>query len=398
MSALLNVLQESPVWIFVDAVDECGDENAIKLVDYFKLVIMKTATALFPIRLVQWISSSTRPLSVGEMRWALAGDDPFQRQNSLQQWQLSEEYSRDNTTMESKIRTFGCGLIETVPHGGEGESRIVQFIHQSLQDFFLKWGLSTLEALNGYQTSPQIAVGHAHYTLARTCILYLTAAAEINCAILQRARSLILDIDAPDDQGWTPLLCAVFEGCSAITKLLLDTNKVHVNARDQCGRTALALAAERGHEAIVNLLLRTGTVEVDSRDRFGRSPFWWATALGHEAVVKLLLDTGKVEVDLKDVDGQTPLWWAAGLGHEAIVLKLLEIGEVDVDIRDRFGQTPLSWAAEQGRETTARWLLDTGIVNIESRDIFGQTPLLRAAGAGQWTTVQLLLGYLQRQN
>ncbi|KAH8712240.1 hypothetical protein GQ44DRAFT_598742, partial [Phaeosphaeriaceae sp. PMI808] len=112
-------------------------------------------------------------------------------------------------------------------------------------------------------------------------------------------------------------------GNVAIVKLVLDTGKVDVDAKDNNGWTPLSRAAEGGHEAVVKLLVDTGKVDIDAKDkRHGQTPLLRAATGGHEAVVKLLVDTGKVDVDAKDNNGRTPLSRAAEGGHEAVV-KLL---------------------------------------------------------------------------
>lgn len=40
-SSLLNILRTRPVWLFVDALDECGKENAVKLVEDFESMLQR---------------------------------------------------------------------------------------------------------------------------------------------------------------------------------------------------------------------------------------------------------------------------------------------------------------------------------------------------------------------
>ncbi|KND93677.1 Histone-lysine N-methyltransferase EHMT1 [Tolypocladium ophioglossoides CBS 100239] len=68
-------------------------------------------------------------------------------------------------------------------------------------------------------------------------------------------------------------------------------NLVDPDAKDNGGRTPLRRSVANGHEAVVKLLLSTGQVDPDARDNDGWTPLWQAVANGHEAVVKLLLGT-----------------------------------------------------------------------------------------------------------
>ncbi|KAK3371451.1 hypothetical protein B0T24DRAFT_320290 [Lasiosphaeria ovina] len=215
-SSLLNVLETYPVWLFVDALDECGEDNAVKLVDMFKSLLKsipsqsigirqfricfscrhypvldleregagsaKIEAAVYSIprdldelyrqlirsmepaslKLIQWICFATRPLSTDELRWAMVieADCPHR---SLQACQSEEEYVSDNVRMKRQVQTLSRGLAE-VTHAQD-----VQFIHQSVKDFFVEKGLS---ALDGSVTSTEVAI-RAHFRFSRICIRYL---------------------------------------------------------------------------------------------------------------------------------------------------------------------------------------------------------------------------------
>jgi ankyrin repeat protein len=204
-----------------------------------------------------------------------------------------------------------------------------------------------------------------------------------------------VDVDAKDTQyGQTPLSWAVQNGHEAIVGLLLDTDKVDVDAKDtQYGQTPLSWAVQKGHEAMVKLLLDTGKVDVDAKDsQYRQTPLCWAIQKGHDTIVKLLLDTRKVDVDAKDQYGRTPLCWVVQGGHEAMVKLLLDTGKVDVDLKDQHGRTPLFWAVYKGHEAMVKLLLDTGKVDVNAKDTqYGQTPLCWAAQKGHDAIVKLLL-------
>ncbi|KAJ6007878.1 Pfs NACHT and Ankyrin domain protein [Penicillium herquei] len=197
-------------------------------------------------------------------------------------------------------------------------------------------------------------------------------------------------------KGQTPLFWAIQHGHKAVVEVLLDMDKVDVdaNAEDKTGRTQLSWAAENGHKAVVELLLARDALDVNTKDKNrGRTPLLWAAEAGHVAVVKLLLARDGVDVNTKDNSfGQTPLSWAAKNGHIAVVKLLLARDGVDVNTKDENNRTPLLLAARNGHEAVVELLLARDGVDVDTKDnSFDQTPLSWAAEAGHVAVVKLLL-------
>ncbi|KAI3317313.1 hypothetical protein HD806DRAFT_515524, partial [Xylariaceae sp. AK1471] len=76
--------------------------------------------------------------------------------------------------MRRRLRTLSRGLTETVPLS---DTEAVQFIHQSVKDFFIEKGLlaldSSLKSAATDTATVNLVVGIAHYQLSRTCIRYM---------------------------------------------------------------------------------------------------------------------------------------------------------------------------------------------------------------------------------
>ncbi|KAK3935206.1 hypothetical protein QBC46DRAFT_462203 [Diplogelasinospora grovesii] len=364
-SSLPKVLKSRPVWLFIDALDECGTENIVNLVkelpptrSQFRICftyhhypilslncrfeicfkrenkedistyiqsrrfksyiltaftipgmhkILKISTSL---KLIQWICFTTRP--------------------------LAEDYVLDCDRMKRRVQTLSCGLAEIIP----------SFNTQSVKDFFVEKGLSALNrSLKSAETETfkaDLVVGIAHYWLSRTCIRYLVM--EEIAQLTTRDRNNLMSTFPLLDYATTS-----------------ETRKVLVyNNRPPEGTTIVHIVSRYQLMGPLQMILqRAGQVStnVDAKDSRGRTPLSWAAENGNEAVVKMLLDTGKVDVDAKDNSGWTPLSWAAAKGREAVVKMLLDTGKVDVDAKDdENGQTPLSWAAGNGREAVVKML------------------------------------------
>ncbi|KAG7415553.1 Protein TANC2 [Fusarium oxysporum f. sp. rapae] len=520
-SSLLKVLGTRPVWLFVDALDECGEENAVNLAEYFKSMLQrlpssglkqsricftcrhypilnldgvfevwvekenrkdistfvqdklssfrKRTSSTLPdlitehadgvflwawlvvnqvldlerkgiglkkieaeirsvpqeldtlyrqliqsmspdsVKLIQWICFAMRPLSLDELQWAMLVDADCPHQ-SLYECQTAGDYTSDDERMLRRVQTLSCGLAEV-----KSDRKVVQFIHQSVKDFFIEKGLPALDE----NAEAEAIVGIAHYRLSRTCIRYLTME-EIGRSASQKsemisefpflhyattswvahtkqsnARSVsqedlleyfagpsntlmerwvriywILDNVSPDCPPEGTSLVHVMSRygvAGTLGAILGRTDQVgNINAKDSHGRTPLSWAAGGGHEVVVQVLLKTGKSDV------ARWP---------QAVVRLLLlMTGKANIDTKDREGRTPLWWATKKGHEAIVRLLLDRG-ARTETANIGGQTPLLWAAERGHEAVVRLLLDRG-AHTEATDIWRATPLSRAAENG----------------
>ncbi|KAF5257312.1 hypothetical protein FOXYS1_12164, partial [Fusarium oxysporum] len=114
------------------------------------------------LKLIQWICFAVRPLLLDELRWAMIidGDCPHR---SLYACQTVEDYPSDHDGMKRRVQTLSCGLAEVT-----SDTKVVQFIHQSVKDFFVEKGLSALDG-----TAKTDFVGIAHHRLSRACIRYL---------------------------------------------------------------------------------------------------------------------------------------------------------------------------------------------------------------------------------
>lgn len=212
---------------------------------------------------------------------------------------------------------------------------------------------------------------------------------------------------------------AAEEGHEAIVKLLLDTNRAHVNFKNKYGQTSLLLAAKNGHDAIVKILLNTGRVEINLRNSFGQTPLLIAAENGHKTVVRQLLHTGAADHELADQFEWIPLWVAAINGHTDIIKMLLEIKETDKSTPtrkaalkmdkslarsllqvykveghsggSRRSHSPLWWAAQNGHMTLLELFLETGRVNIDSRNDYDEKLLPWLAFNGHQSQCESLL-------
>ncbi|KAJ4237548.1 hypothetical protein NW757_013249 [Fusarium falciforme] len=212
--------------------------------------------------------------------------------------------------MKRRVQTLSRGLAEvTSPvrqglFGREGPigSGRVQFIHQSVKDFFVEKGLSALDET----AKPDFVVGIAYHRLSRTCIRYLA-------------------MEEIDSEGRIPLSWAAENGHETVVRLLVDWGACTEAADKMWSWTPLLRAAENGHEAIVWLLVDRGAY-TEAVDEGGQTPLWWAAENGHEAIVWLLVDRGACTEAADKIWGQIPLSRAAENRHEVVVWLLVDRG------------------------------------------------------------------------
>ncbi|MCH9644810.1 MAG: ankyrin repeat domain-containing protein [Gammaproteobacteria bacterium] len=131
-----------------------------------------------------------------------------------------------------------------------------------------------------------------------------------------------LDLDAPDELGRTPLLCAAERGRCAVVQKLVATEQVKVDAVDDCGFSALHLTAMHGNTETLGCLLGLQQIPLESR------ALEWSL---------------------------TPLLCAVAANRLEQAQCLVK-GGADLAAKDKFGCHALDIATRLGFEVTADWL------------------------------------------
>ncbi len=96
------------------------------------------------------------------------------------------------------------------------------------------------------------------------------AAREGNIEAVKQHIAAGTDVNAKDNDGWTPLFIAAGKGHKEIVELLL-ANGAEVNAKGDGGVTPLLVAAASGYKEITELLLADGA-DVSAKIDDGRTP------------------------------------------------------------------------------------------------------------------------------
>ena len=238
--------------------------------------------------------------------------------------------------------------------------------------------------------------------------------------------SSTIDVNARDDEGWTPLHGSVDTGRIEIVHTLLSCPTIDLNLRadgEVDGMTPLAMAARQldrewdtdasssqacAYLSIVEALLSHPTTCISwdrQPDRTILESVYWCAAQdvdgdGDEYVslFKLLRTKGAAR-NPAAVNGVDMFSYAARRGRADICSVMLDDdveGQIEVDKPDEQGRTALSRAAEGRYARVVRLLLGTGRVDVNAGDKDGKTAV-EWAGMYGWEgsegVVRLLLSH-----
>ncbi|CAH0025863.1 unnamed protein product [Clonostachys rhizophaga] len=417
-----------------------------------RIKAQKTGFRQLGERTLLWITCAKRPLTVSELRHALAVEhqtDKLDKDNipetedmvsacaglvtvdeeseiiRLVHYTMQEYYSRNRHNLftegeESMAKTCVTYLSFSVFSVGPCKSD--QALESRLEENLLydyaarNWGchaqklsVSTKKLILKFLASPNslsascqamLAVklfgGDSEY--AQRVPGRMTAAhvaAQFGLSDIIRSLAGSYAIDSRNSHGRTPLSVASEHGHNDVVTILLEKEGIDINVMDTThSRSPLSWAAGNGHSKVCQSLLNRDGIDPESRDSGGRTPLSWAAGNGQADVVRLLLRQSGVLPDSKATwwnKGRTPLLQALVNNHESVVKLLVDSGRVDCDSKDDDGRTPLSYMAQHGWELLAKQLLSRDDVNANSMDKFDRTPLSWAAQYGQEGLVKMLL-------
>jgi len=126
------------------------------------------------------------------------------------------------------------------------------------------------------------------------------------------------DVNARDEGGWTPLMCAVYEEHFACVQTLISAG-ANVNAQQKTsGETALMLAVGNGHLEYVQALISAGASLDTQEDNEGTTALIMATMSGNLDCVEALISAG-ADVCAEGYDGKTAKRIAEEEDHEDII-------------------------------------------------------------------------------
>mmetsp|Transcript_8607 Transcript_8607/g.35869 ORF Transcript_8607/g.35869 Transcript_8607/m.35869 type:complete len:472 (+) Transcript_8607:201-1616(+) len=222
-------------------------------------------------------------------------------------------------------------------------------------------------------------------------------------------------VDKRDEQDWSALFWATFNGHFDVVKYLVEVMSADVTQVDTQGRSALYLSCGWGGESgesgeLTKFLIDSGA-DISLVTTDGWSPLYLTAFRGKANAAEHLLAAG---ADLLQCDskGRSPLAIAKATKHgkmvpiltkaavsrmfdatregkSSVLQTLIEEYGLDVNQRDEEGRTPLHVAMECGNEGAVKILVSCGADDTE-KDAEGRTPQEIAVACGKRTVIAAL--------
>lgn len=173
-------------------------------------------------------------------------------------------------------------------------------------------------------------------------------------------------LDAPDNQGWTPLFWATFSGQmeSAMILLIQGANLRLKTTDDQ---TLLHLAAAGGLTILVKDLIAQ-KFDLNHKDQNGFTPLFYAVRNNHIDLVTYLFEAGASLTEI-DKEENTLLHHATAAQDKDIITYLIE-QELDIDQKNSQGESPLDLAATLGLSEHFFSSIDPELNDIDPLGVF----------------------------
>lgn len=192
-----------------------------------------------------------------------------------------------------------------------------------------------------------------------------------------------LNVNARDEDGRTLLHTACIENDGYyMTRILLHTSRIDLNAKDLLGRTPLSYLASSGNLFSLDMLLQCPRIDVNAEDRKGQTPLHFAVQDGGKRAVKKLLADSRVNPNLLSMgEGYSPLTFSIFKGDLTILEILLTDKRVDVNCTPDRGN-PLTWSLLRRDENCALRLLRAPMIDINRSWPVGFSPLLLGVLSG----------------
>jgi ankyrin repeat protein len=373
---------------------------------YEKIITSKIEVSLRAqaLQFMQWVCLAERPLSLEELRFAMACDEDRINHPHQDHCEESEGFINSDNRMGRLAKSLSGGLAEVrnYDHGSR-----VQLIHQTVKEFLWSGGFALL--FMQFAPAPTLGlsndemIGNSENRISRSCINYLRFGALTKassyweqgderafCFVDYAAKYWTLHAERAERRGVTQenivelfeTAPKAFEGWIRIYEAI----DLYSAKRPDPSSRLIHVASSANLQSTVRYLLKRG-VAVDEKGYRDNTALHCAAKSGHEQLVRLLLDEN-AEIEARNMEGYTALERAARAGHEGVVQLLLQRG-AEINKVGHSG-TALQAAAMEGNPKLVKFLIKNGAdVNVQG-GCWGNA-LQAAAMQGNEAVVKLLI-------
>jgi hypothetical protein len=450
-SSLVRVLKKHSVWLFVDALDECGKQNAVALVKVFQSLLESFESQPAGPRQFR-ICFSCRHYPILSLHRA---DDTV-----FEIYVEDENASDISTFVDGQLAKFRARTPSTLPtlitERASGVFMWARLVVDRILDLELEGsGLAKMEAAvrstppdldNLYRQLIQDMEPASFRLVEWICF------AERPLLIDQLRWAMVIEADhpykhqslhgyrsseeyVPDDDMIKRRVQTLSRGLAEVTPSTLAVQIIHQSVEDffkdkgllalgGCGTpTEAAIDAHFRLSKICIRYLSMDEIRLAPTYRKRNLPDFFDYATNFWVTHAKQCDAESAQDDLltllgwpSEPDVFTQLWvpvdnrltfGLSGAQERATLAHIVSqygltqllttmLGNMEgatacIDAKDNCGQTPLSHASEQGHTAVVKLLLGTGKVDVDTKDVWGCTPLMLAAEDGHTAVVKLLL-------
>ncbi|KAG9234012.1 ankyrin repeat-containing domain protein [Amylocarpus encephaloides] len=323
---------------------------------------------------LQWICLAIRPLSLAELRFAMACDDQDNNFSRDCCEMDAKDFVNSDAQMKRLVKSMSAGLAEVLESGGTNK---VQFIHETVNDFLRQGGLATISSL--IRTNIVVdPIRASHSRLAWCCANYLRIDNVLDALgawakwddprpVFIEYAAKYLFVHTSRAQGYSGTQERLINLLSTSPELLDTWKRVLwklVYKKKEYSGQEYTYSCELIHIAaqfnVLDLMahLLPNTTLLMMGDIKGSRALHLAAAAGHSEMCKLLVDH-EADLDATDDGGATAMELAAQNGYEWIVKMLLDHG-ANVNGSTATSKGALQAAIESRNMPLIRVLLDAG--------------------------------------
>ena len=164
---------------------------------------------------------------------------------------------------------------------------------------------------------------------------------------VQQLLSRGFDVNTIDTSGQNGLFIAIQEPSPKVSKVLVESPRIDLNALNIKGESPLMLAALKGQLELADRMVKKGA----DVNKTGWTPLHYAATAGQLQLIKLLIEN-HAYIDAESPNGSTPLMQASMYGTPEAVKLLLDEG-ADPTLKNQQGLTAVQFAQRASRPDAA---------------------------------------------